>query len=183
MKSQEVGAAVPQADRLREKLARLLLATARVSVKNDRLDGMIQGVPRDSIIELHSYEVGRPLNREIQRRHMAAFVNIQVGGARCPALGTSLALEPAQCPVTSIDGAVDLQELEGYCRTISPVFFPFRKPLGFVAGELTPSLLLEERMDRGGAFPPRRSSESIMTWVMNWPIDARPTVGAARFWP
>jgi hypothetical protein len=112
------------AGELRDKLAGLLIEAAQVSVEIDRLDGTIQGVPHYSVIELRAHQLGRQLSREIQQRHMATVVNHQVGRARCPACGTEAALESVKRPVTSIDGPLELQELEGYCRKCRRSFFP-----------------------------------------------------------
>ncbi len=109
---------------LQEKLTGLLREAAEVSVALDRANGTIQGVPHYSVIELRAHELGRQLSREIQQRHMAAVVNHQVARARCPACGTESELKPVQRPAASIDGALDLQELKGYCRTCRRSFFP-----------------------------------------------------------
>jgi hypothetical protein len=109
---------------LQEKLAGLLIEAARISVDLDRLNGTIQGVPHYSVIELRAHELGRQLSREIQQRHMAVVVNHHVGRARCPACGTESTLKPGKRPVTSIDGPVELQELEGSCRKCRRSFFP-----------------------------------------------------------
>jgi hypothetical protein len=115
---------------LQEKLAGLLIEAAQVSVDLDRLNGTIQGVPHYSVIELRAHELGRQLSRQIQQHHMAAIVNHHVGRARCPACGTEAALEAVKRPVTSIDGPVELQELEGYCRKCRRSFFPSAGTVG-----------------------------------------------------
>jgi uncharacterized protein with PIN domain len=109
---------------LQEKLAGLLIEAAQLSVDLDRLNGTIQGVPHYSVIELRAHELGRQLSREIQQRHMTAVVKHQVGRARCPACGTEAALESVKRPMTSIDGRLELQELEGCCRKCRRSFFP-----------------------------------------------------------
>jgi uncharacterized protein with PIN domain len=109
---------------LQEKLAGLLIEAAQVSVDLDRLNGTVQGVPHYSIIELRAHELGRQLSRQIQQHHMAAVVNHHVGRARCPACGTESILEAVKRPLTSIDGSVELQELEGSCRKCRRSFFP-----------------------------------------------------------
>lgn len=109
---------------LREKLDGLLREAAEVSVSLDRLDGTIQGVPHYSVIELRAHELGRQLSRSIQRRHMAGVVDHQVGRARCPTCGTDCTLEPVARQVASIDGPLDLPELQGDCRVCRRQFFP-----------------------------------------------------------
>jgi uncharacterized protein with PIN domain len=115
---------------LQEKLAGLLIEAAQVSVDLDRLNGTIQGVPHYSVIELRAHELGRQLSRQIQQQHMAAVVNHHVGRARCPACATETALESVKRRLTSIDGSVELQELEGYCRKCRRSFFPSAGTVG-----------------------------------------------------
>ena len=109
---------------LQEKLAGLLREAAEVSVALDRLNGTIQGVPHYSVIELRAHELGRRLSREIQQRHMATVVDYQVARARCPACGTECELKRVARLVRSIDGPLDLRELQGHCRKCRRAFFP-----------------------------------------------------------
>jgi uncharacterized protein with PIN domain len=109
---------------LQEELAGLLKRAAEVSVALDRLNGTIQGVPHYSVIELRAHELGRQLSRQIQQHHMTTVVNHQVGRARCPACGTESELKSVQRRAGSIDGPLDLADLQGYCRKCRRSFFP-----------------------------------------------------------
>jgi uncharacterized protein with PIN domain len=110
--------------RLREKLDDLLREAAEVSVALSRADGTIQGVPHYSVIEGRAHALGQQLSRRIQERQMAEIVAAQVPKAACPGCGRRDELTTTKRSVTSVDGRVDLQELEGYCPSCRKVFFP-----------------------------------------------------------
>jgi len=110
--------------RLRKKLDDLLREAAEVSVALDRADGTIQGVPHYSVIEGRAHELGQQLSRQIQQRQMAEIVAALVPKASCPGCGRRCELIPAKRPVTSVDGGIVLQELEGYCPNCRKAFFP-----------------------------------------------------------
>jgi uncharacterized protein with PIN domain len=128
---------------LKARLEQLLREAAEVSVAIDRADGTIQGVPHYSVIELRAHELGRQLSRRIQERHMGEIAAFQVPKAPCPKCGTRCEVVPKKRPVTSIDGPVQLQELEGRCPFCRKAFFPLRETLGLDARELTPTLVLK----------------------------------------
>jgi hypothetical protein len=112
------------ASRLRKRLDDLLREAAEVSVALDRADGTIQGVPHYSVIEARAHELGQQLSRQIQQRQMAEIVACQVPKASCPGCGRRCELRPVKRSVTSVDGDIQLQELEGYCRSCRKAFFP-----------------------------------------------------------
>jgi hypothetical protein len=118
------------ADELQEKLARLLLEAAEVSVTLDRANGTIQGVPHYSVIELRAHELGQQLSRQVQRRHLDAMMAQQAVRASCPGCGTYCQLHPVERQVTSIDGAVPLPELRGDCPKCRRAFFPLAGAAG-----------------------------------------------------
>ena len=113
-----------QTPRLQERLERLLREAAEVSVALDRANCTIQGVPHYSVIEQRAHELGRQLSRRIQERHMGEIVAFQVAKAACPTCGTRCEVIPTQRPVTSVDGTIALQELEGRCPFCRKSFFP-----------------------------------------------------------
>ena len=113
-----------RAERLRTKLDQLLKDAAEVSVALDRADGTIQGVPHYSVIEARAHELGRRLSCQIQARQMNELAAVQSPVEKCPTCGTRCELRPHKRQVTSIDGAVDLQELQGYCPCCRRSFFP-----------------------------------------------------------
>jgi hypothetical protein len=115
---------------LQEKLERLLREAAEVSVALDRADGTIRGVPHYSVIEQRAHELGRQLSRRIQERHMGEIVAFQVPKASCPTCGTRCEVIPTQRPVTSVDGTIELQELEGRCPFCRKSFFPVAGDVG-----------------------------------------------------
>jgi hypothetical protein len=110
--------------RLKKKLEDLLLEAAEVSVALDRANGTIRGVPHYSLIEGRAHELGQQLSRQIQQRHMAEIAACQVPKASCPGCGRCCELTPTKRSVTSVDGGVELQELQGYCPTCRKAFFP-----------------------------------------------------------
>ena len=110
--------------RLKKKLQELLREAAEVSVALDRADGTIQGVPHYSVIEGRAHELGRQLSRQIQQRQMAEIVAAQVPKGSCPGCGRRHDLVPTRRPVTSVDGEVELQEIQGYCSSCRRDFFP-----------------------------------------------------------
>ncbi len=111
-------------ERLRKKLDDLLREAAEVSVALDRANGTIQGVPHYSVIEARAHELGQQLSRQIQERQMAEIVAAQVTKGTCPGCGRRRDLIPFKRAVTSIDGTVTLQELQGYCESCRKAFFP-----------------------------------------------------------
>jgi hypothetical protein len=110
--------------RLRKKLDDLLREAAEVSVALDRADGTIQGVPHYSVIEGRAHALGRQLSRQIQQRQMAEIVAAQIPKASCPACGRRDEAITTKRTVTSLDGKIALQELEGYCPSCRRAFFP-----------------------------------------------------------
>ena len=115
---------------LKARLKQLLEEAAEVSVALDRADGTIRGVPRYSVIELRAHELGRQLSRQVQERHMDEITAFQVPKAPCPLCGTRCEVLPKKRPVTSIDGPIELQELEGRCPFCRKTFFPATGDLG-----------------------------------------------------
>lgn len=115
---------------LRKKLDDLLREAAEASVALDRANGTIQGVPHYSVIEGRAHELGRQLSRQIQERQMAQIVACQTSKASCPGCGRRSELVPTKRPVTSVDGSIALQELEGYCPSCRKAFFPAAGDVG-----------------------------------------------------
>jgi uncharacterized protein with PIN domain len=89
-----------------------------------RLDGTVRGVPHYSVIELHAHELGQQLSRRIQQRRMNEVTADQLRQHPCPACGTHCDVTASNREVGSIDGHVELQEVEGYCRKCRRSFFP-----------------------------------------------------------
>jgi hypothetical protein len=115
---------------LRKKLDDLLREAAEVSVALDRADCTIRGVPHYSVIEGRAHELGCQLSRRVQERQMAEIVACQVSTAACPGCGRRCELVARKRRVTSGDGEVDLQELEGYCPSCRRAFFPAARDVG-----------------------------------------------------
>ena len=109
---------------LKEKLNRLLKEAAQVSVDLDRADGTITGVPHYSVIEARARELGQQLSREIQARQMGKLVMGRMATAPCPKCRARCELNFKKRTVTSIDGPVEVQELQGYCSACRRAFFP-----------------------------------------------------------
>ena len=110
--------------RAKEKLNRLLKEAAQVSVDLDRADGTITGVPHYSVIEARAHELGQQLSREIQARQMGKLVMGRMATAPCPKCRARCELNFKKRTVTSIDGPVEVQELQGYCSACRLAFFP-----------------------------------------------------------
>jgi len=115
---------------LKEKLNRLLKEAAQVSVALDRADGAITGVPHYSVIEARAHELGQQLSREIQARQMGELVAGRTATAPCPKCRARCDLNLKKRTVTSIDGSVEVQELEGYCLACRRAFFPRQRDAG-----------------------------------------------------
>ena len=109
---------------LKEKLNRLLIEAAQVSVALDRADGTISGVPHYSMIEVRAHELGQQLSCEIQARQRGKLVAGRTATAPCPKCRARCELDLKKRTVTSIDGPVEVQELEGYCPDCRRTFFP-----------------------------------------------------------
>jgi len=109
---------------LKEKLHRLLEEAAQVSVALDRADGTIGGVPHYSVIEARAHELGQHLSRAIQGRQMRELATGRMTTTPCPKCGARCELKLKKRTVTSIDGPVAVQELEGYCPVCRRAFFP-----------------------------------------------------------
>jgi len=116
--------------RLRKELDDLLSQAAEVAVALDRANCTIQGVPHYSVIEDRGHELGQRLSRQVQQRHMAEIVACQVSKASCPGCGRRWELTPTRREVTSVDGAIELPELKGYCRACRRAFFPVAGDVG-----------------------------------------------------
>ena len=115
---------------LKEKLDRLLKEAAEVSVALDRADGRIQGIPHYSRIEARAHELGQQLSREIQARQSGELVRERTTMATCPKCRARCELEIQKRTVTSIDGPVEMPELEGYCPDCRRAFFPRQRSAG-----------------------------------------------------
>jgi len=113
-----------EARALQKKLNDFLRQAAEVAVALDRANGTIRGVPHYSVIETRAHELGQALSRRIQQRQMAEIVAVQAQRAGCPSCGRMAELVAVKRSVTSVDGAVHLQELRGYCRSCRRSFFP-----------------------------------------------------------
>jgi len=109
---------------LKAKLHRLLNEAAQVSVALDRADGTISGVPHYSVIEARAHQLGQQLSREIQTRQMGELSAGRMATAPCPKCRIRCELDFKRRTVTSIDGPVEVQELEGYCPACRRAFFP-----------------------------------------------------------
>jgi uncharacterized protein with PIN domain len=109
---------------LKEKLDRLLKEAAQVSVALDRADGKFAGVPHYSVIEARAHELGKQLSCEIQACQMGKLVTGRTATSPCPKCRARCELKPKERTVTSIDGPVEVQELEGYCPVCRRAFFP-----------------------------------------------------------
>jgi hypothetical protein len=115
---------------LKEKLNRLLEEAAEVSVALDRADGTVRVLPHYSVIEGRAHELGRLLSRTIQARQMAELVSGRMVTAACPSCATRCQLEPKPRTLTSIDGPVEVQELQGHCPVCRRAFFPRQTDAG-----------------------------------------------------
>jgi hypothetical protein len=115
---------------LKEKMDRLLKKTAEVWVALDRADGTISGVPRYSLIEARAHELGQQLSREIQAQQISKLVTGRTAAAPCPHCRIRCELKLKKRQVTSSDGPVELQELEGYCPVCRRAFFPRQRDPG-----------------------------------------------------
>jgi hypothetical protein len=112
------------AAKLKEKLDQLLREAAEVSVALDRADGTIVGVPHYSVIEARAHELGQELSRRIQTRQMGTIAAQTADTAKCPECGTRCQLVRKKRRISSIDGALMVEEPAGHCPTCRRGFFP-----------------------------------------------------------
>lgn len=115
---------------LREKLERLLSEVAEVEVELSRAEGAIVGLPHYSVIESRAHELGRQLSRAVQQRQMGESAAEAAPRARCPGCGTVCQLQQKKRSVTSIDGPINLAELQGRCPSCRKAFFPSAGDIG-----------------------------------------------------
>jgi uncharacterized protein with PIN domain len=116
---------------LKEKLERLVKEAAEVSVALSRADGTISGPVHFSIVEARAHELGRQFSREVQQRQMGDLVTLRIPKAACPECGTRCELLKKKRGVTSIDGPIEIEEMEGRCPFCRRAFFPRQTDIGF----------------------------------------------------
>lgn len=109
---------------LREKLDRLLREVAEVEVDLSRAEGAITGTPHYSVIESRAHELGRQVSRLVQQRQLGEATATAWRRAKCPSCGTVCELWEQSRELTSIDGRIRVQELQGYCPSCRRDFFP-----------------------------------------------------------
>jgi hypothetical protein len=109
---------------LQEKLDQLLREAAEVSVALDRAAGTIVGIPHYSVIEARAHELGRKLSRRIQAQHMGDLTAHALPSAKCPECGTRCDTSRKKRGVTSVDGALTVDEPAAYCPKCRRGFFP-----------------------------------------------------------
>ena len=112
------------ASALKEKLDQLLREAAGVSVELDRAEGIIVGVPHYSVIEARAHELGRELSRRIQAQQMGELAAGSASSAKCPGCGTRCNTSVKKRSVTSIDGALAVNEPFAHCPKCRRGFFP-----------------------------------------------------------
>jgi hypothetical protein len=115
---------------LKEKLDPLLREAAEVSVALDRANGTIVGVPHDSVLDARAHELGQQLSRQIQARQMGTLTAPAAPSAKCPACGARCETDRKTRRVTSIDGALTIEELVGHCPACRRDFVPPPGDLG-----------------------------------------------------
>jgi hypothetical protein len=120
-----------RAEKLKERLERLLREAAEVEVELSRAKGAIKGVPHYSLIEGRAHELGRQLRREVQQREMSELVAAQAATAKCPECHTVRKLQVKKRNVKPVDGETPRQELVGHCPWCRRSFFPATRGIGF----------------------------------------------------
>lgn len=115
---------------LQEKLERLLREAAEVEVELSRVEGAIVGIPHYSVIESRAHELGRQLSRQVQQRQMGETAAAAPRTARCPECKTACNVTQAKRPMTSIDGAFEIQEVKARCPVCRRDFFPSSRNAG-----------------------------------------------------
>ena len=71
-----------------------------------------------------AHELGQQLSREIQARQMGELVAGRMATVPCPKCRIRCQLNFRKRTVTSIDGPVEVEELQGYCSACRRAFFP-----------------------------------------------------------
>jgi uncharacterized protein with PIN domain len=109
---------------LKEKLDQLLHEAAEVSVALDRVEGTIVGVPHYSVIEARAHELGQQLSRRIQAQQMSELTAHAPPSAKCPECGTRCDSFRKKRRMTSVDGALTVDEPVAHCPKCRRGFFP-----------------------------------------------------------
>jgi uncharacterized protein with PIN domain len=109
---------------LKEKLDQLLREAAEVSVTLDRVEGTIVGIPHYSVIEARAHELGQQLSRRVQAQQMGELAAHAASSAKCPECGTRCDTSRKKRQVTSVDGALTVDELFAHCPKCRRGFFP-----------------------------------------------------------
>lgn len=112
--------------RLQQEFLEASRRTAELKVQIDLESGKVPntGVPHYILIEQAAHEVGEEVSRLAQQIHMQELTARHIGAARCPTCQRCCTLELKRRQVTSGDGPVELQELQGYCPSCRRAFFP-----------------------------------------------------------
>ena len=108
----------------KEKLNRLLQEAAQVSVDLDRADGTITGVPHYSVIEcrLTNSDSSSVVKSKPNRWQAGRGAD---GHSPLPEMPSPFReLNFKKRTMTSIDGPVEVQELQGYCSACRRLFLP-----------------------------------------------------------
>ena len=79
---------------------------------------------RPLVIELRAHELGGRLSRQVQERQMRELTAVDIPKAACPQCGQRCELLPKKRKVASIDGEIEIAELEGRCPFCRRAFFP-----------------------------------------------------------
>jgi hypothetical protein len=109
--------------RLRERLERALREAVETEMELGRVDGTIQGIPHDSVIEGRAHELGKQRSCTVQQRQMNELTADQEATAKCPKCGV-------HCPVDtkrrlqSVDGVADVTKARGDCLGYRRAFLP-----------------------------------------------------------
>jgi len=116
---------------LKEKLDQLLHEAAEVSVTLDRVEGTIVGIPHYSVIEARAHELGQQLSRRIQAQQMDDLAAHAPPSAKCPECGTRCDTSRRKRRMTSVDGALTVDEPVAHCPKCRRGFFPPQGGVGF----------------------------------------------------
>lgn len=117
-------------DEVIQKLEQLFSEAAELAVEREVAQWDPKKPPHYSQVEEAAHRLARQLSCRIQERAVREIVAREATSADCPGCGQSCELKHERRPMQSIDGAIELLEVSGYCPRCRRAFFPSTESVG-----------------------------------------------------